>query len=200
MNRTNADISVSGATWQIVANFREAQRLYDRTSPFRGALGSHDRGMLGSPISSAFEEPVLFEDESSSAVKRQREYWLHTQTWTAKMSADALITVTPIISLDVSSSQVSGLRMYQALFESLPFAKRAKLFEALSKINANVSDIELSEDGQIIIETKEGGLDCFYAICTEEGDFKGTWLWDGSLRTQSWPATPPSEDLALSLI
>lgn len=178
MNTIEPDISLSGGDWQIADTCYEVKRF--SKARFSKAVSLHDRSVSTPPINNAFEESLRFEVESSLA--------------------ETGITVTPVVIFNVARRQSNSLRVYQALIESLPLAKQAKLFEALSKINGYLTDIELSEDGQIIIETKEGGLECFYAICTKEGDFKGTWLSDGRLRTQSWPATPPFDTVAISLI
>jgi hypothetical protein len=104
------------------------------------------------------------------------------------------------ISAATTDVQETGLQNYQAIIESLPPIKRVRLWKALSRINGYLLDIELSDDGEIIIETKEDGRDCFYAICTREGDFKGTWISEGIIKKESWSANLPYDFPALSLI
>lgn len=45
----------------------------------------------------------------------------------------------------------------------------------------SVKAIRFEDDGTLIIETNENGLDCFYALLTKEGDFKAIWGNDGKL-------------------
>jgi hypothetical protein len=104
------------------------------------------------------------------------------------------------ISAATTDVQETGLQNYQAIIESLPPIKRVRLWKALSRINGYLLDIELSDDGEIIIETKEDGRDCFYAICTRAGDFKGTWISEGIIKKESWSANLPYDFPALSLI
>jgi hypothetical protein len=112
---------------------------------------------------------------------------------------EAAISPAPIVYINEDIMPNESAPNFQAVIDQLPVAKRAELEKALSKIMGYLVDIEASEDGEVIIETKEDGLDCFYAICTEEGDFKGTWLADGRLRKQPWSANPPYGQPALSL-
>jgi hypothetical protein len=119
---------------------------------------------------------------------------------TIKQKVPPSITVTMVIEIGESESQSSVIENYQSEIESLPVVKRAQLFQALNTIDARLLDLDFSEDGQIVIQTQENGRDCFYAICTKEGDFKGTWLPDGSLIRHSWSATLPYWDLVLSSI
>ena len=104
------------------------------------------------------------------------------------------------ISAATTDVQETGLQNYQAIIESLPPIKRVRLWKALSRINGYLLDIELSDDGEIIIETKEDGRDCFYAICTREGDFIGSWISEGIIKKESWSANLPYDFPALSLI
>ncbi len=73
----------------------------------------------------------------------------------------------------------------------LPLNKKIALVRALNQLPSHPLNIELSEDGSITIETHENGEECFYAICTEQGDFKGIWQSNGILKRHSWTAIPP---------
>lgn len=48
-----------------------------------------------------------------------------------------------------------------------------------------IKEVNIDEDNIIIIETIENGLDCFYAINTKDGDFKGIWINKSDLRRES---------------
>jgi hypothetical protein len=129
--------------------------------------------------------------------------WNWPHSWTARMPERSLIAITAIISVEKTTVQTDSLENYKAMIESLPVTKRAQLWKALRKINAYSNayllDIEASEEGEVIIETRENGAECFYAICTKKGDFKGTWLPDGSLMKHPWSADLLYSSPALSL-
>jgi hypothetical protein len=112
-------------------------------------------------------------------------------------SPAASITVTMASHIAHLYPGSSVLGNYLTEIYSLPVVKRAQLFEALNSIDAQLSDLDFNEDGQIVILTQENGYDCFYAICTKEGDFKGIWLHDGSLIRRSWSANPRSGYLVM---
>jgi hypothetical protein len=49
---------------------------------------------------------------------------------------------------------------------------------------SEIMSVEFSDEGHIVIETVEDGYDCFYAIDTKDGDFKGIWLSPNELRLE----------------
>ncbi len=107
---------------------------------------------------------------------------------------------TTIAKVDLTTKFDSSIRQHLPLFDQLPLAKKLDLISALQKIEGEITEIEYSEDGEIIIETRENDQECFYAVSTLEGDFKGTWLSNGTLLRQPWPADPRSGSRLQSLI
>jgi len=133
MKLIKKDISLSGSDWQDADTRHEVEHFYGGSCKISTVVNLR---VSSPPISNAFEEPLRFEAGPPPAIK-------------TAISADASITLTPITSLNVSGWQPPGLRVYQS--ESLPCAKRAELFEALSKINAYFSDIERSADISLVL-------------------------------------------------
>jgi len=173
------DISVSGQAWEIPDMPSEVQPAYQRLFISAATTDVQETGLLN-------EIPDM-PSEVQPAYQRRADL-------------ESLIATTVFISAATTDVQETGLQNYQAIIESLPPIKRVRLWKALSRINGYLLDIELSDDGEIIIETKEDGRDCFYAICTREGDFKGTWISEGIIKKESWSANLPYDFPALSLI
>jgi hypothetical protein len=180
------DISVSGVAWTAPPEAFELQPAYripeerppDRIERFTSYLT---------------QEPQLF---PSTTPEKTGE----AQVWGWRRNPTiGFAIITEMIDVEKTDAREVGLQNFRDVFETLPVVKRAQLFRALSRINGYLVDIEASDDGEIIIETKEDGRDCFYAICTREGDFKGTWLSQGILKKESWSASLPYELHALRL-
>jgi hypothetical protein len=86
--------------------------------------------------------------------------------------------------LVVDTAQVDDLPW----FDSLPRAKKIALSNALASISTKPYEIEHGEEGEIVIRTVEGGLKCFYLICMEGRNVRGTWIERGHLKTETWNA------------
>jgi hypothetical protein len=191
------DISLSGGAWKIPDEPSEVQPAYERSSNFA------EQPILGERMGSL--AAYLAQPVTVVGVKPIAEPTMQIWDWphhgrTAAVPPDSWIAMTGMVAVEKIGGQEIGLQDYQAIIESLPLVKRTQLLRALRKINGYLLDIESSDDGEIIIETREDGLDCFYAICTREGDFKGTWISQGILKKESWSANPPYDLHALSLI
>jgi hypothetical protein len=193
MNRLAQYITIGPEDWSPIYEINEKQ------SPSYEEDWTPNEPRI--PLVSLFDATSWNGVSSNSASHRRRVNLtggVHTETAHESPSASITVTMAPHIGHLHSASSVLG--NYLNEIYSLPVVKRAQLFEALNSIDAQLSDLDFNEDGQIVILTQENGLDCFYAICTKEGDFRGTWLPDGSLMRRSWSANPPSDYLAMSLI
>ncbi len=190
------DISLSGRAWMNPDEPSEVESAYQRPSDFAEQPHLGDR--MGSLAAYLTYEAQPF---AVVGAKRTAEPWRQIWDWPhhGRMAATA-VAITEMGAVEKTGGTEIGLKNYRAIIESLPLIKRTQLFKALSRINGYLLDIESSDDGEIIIETREDGHDCFYAICTREGDFKGTWISEGILKKELWSANLPYDLYALSLI